>query len=228
MLANARQVLIVAAHPDDEALGCGGTLVKLAAKGLVPKIVFFTDGEGSRTSDIGFDAGRKRASAAISAATILGAEVIRLGQFPDNALDTVPLLTLVQFLEEVISQVEPDMILTHWVGDLNVDHQIVSRAVLTATRPQRGMPVKSIFSFEIPSSSEWNFSSVQPFAPDCYVNIEVELEKKLEALRCYESELRPFPHPRSLEAIRSLAIFRGVSAGFKYGEAFKLMRSLTD
>jgi LmbE family N-acetylglucosaminyl deacetylase len=223
-------VLIVAAHPDDEVLGCGGTIARHVAEGDSVGIVFFTDGVGAR--HIEGDARHEpdqilRNESAIAAAAILGAAApVNLG-FPDNRLDSVDLLDLVQALEAKGRRIEPTVVYTHWFGDLNIDHRRVYQSVLTAFRPTDTSTVRQIRSFEIPSSTEWGDKSVTPqFNPTSYVDISSFLDVKLRAMEAYAQEMRSFPHPRSREAIEALARWRGAESGLMAAEAFVQIREI--
>jgi len=145
---------------------------------------------------------------------------------PDNRFDTVPLLDVIKIVEDLIVRLQPEVIYTHYRGDLNIDHVITHRAVLTATRPQTSQPVKEIYAFEVPSSTEWSFDQFSPFQPNVFVDISATLKLKQEAMALYESEARPFPHPRSSEALRAIAQRWGSVVGFGSAEAFELVRSL--
>ncbi len=219
-------VLVVAAHPDDEVLGCGGTIAHHTAAGEKVSILLFADGISSR-AEAGSDAIEERQSAARAAAKALGAEAPRFLGLPDNRLDTVPLLDVVKKVETVINEINPAVIYTHHGGDLNIDHRIASDVVLTAARPLPGAPVRAIYAFETVSSTEW----AQPpdgsgFRPTRFVDISAHLAAKKAALECYAEELRPFPHPRSHEALEVLARWRGASAGLEAAEAFEVVREI--
>jgi LmbE family N-acetylglucosaminyl deacetylase len=217
------KALVVAAHPDDEALGCGGTMAALAAAGCAVKVAFVADGVGARgTAMAGLE---ERRGAAYEACARLGAEIVHVGSFPDNRLDTVALLDIVRMVEGVVAQHRPQLVLTHHPGDLNVDHRQVAAAVLTACRPVAGHPVSTLLSFEVCSSTEWNHPDAQPgFSPDLFVDISATLGAKLDALRSYGAEMRPWPHPRSFEAVEHLARWRGAVVGAQAAEAFKVLR----
>jgi LmbE family N-acetylglucosaminyl deacetylase len=149
------------------------------------------------------------------------------GAFPDNALDSVPLLTVVKHIEAVAAQVQPDLVYTHHGGDLNVDHQQVCRAVLTAFRPQPGASVREIRTFEVPSSTEWSHPSVTaPFQPTLYVDVSGTWSAKEAALAAYAEELRVAPHARSLQGLDALSCLRGAQVGVSRAEAFCVLRRL--
>ncbi len=218
-------VLVVAAHPDDEVLGCGGTLARLAASGIETHVLFMTDGVSSRPGANDLAARRE---AAASAAEIIGLNPPTFNDFPDNALDTVPLIEVVRIVEAAIERIAPKTVFTHHHGDLNVDHQVAHRAVITACRPQPGRDVKSILSFSVRSSSEWCVSEPGSyFRPNLFVDIDSTLERKLEALRAYAMEMRKPPHTRSLEAVESEARVLGHTAGLPAAEGFGVVRIIT-
>jgi LmbE family N-acetylglucosaminyl deacetylase len=223
-------VLIVAAHPDDEILGCGGTMARLANEGAEVRIAILAEGMTSRYQQRD-QANQKDLSHlhgnAQQAADSVRAKELVLCKLPDNRLDTVPLLDVVKLVEDLIEKFNPAVIYTHHSGDLNVDHGVVNRAVLTATRPVPGQRVRDIYTFEVPSSTEWAFQRLEPtFRPNVFVDISTTLDTKVSALACYDTETRKFPHPRSPEAIRAIAMRWGSVAGFHAAEAFELIRSL--
>jgi LmbE family N-acetylglucosaminyl deacetylase len=221
-------LLVVAAHPDDEALGCGGTMAKAAAAGVSVHTLFFTNGVGARDARNGTDTpslADERASAAHRALRRLGAGHCDLLDFPDNRLDTVALLDLAQQVEAVVERVRPAMILTHHADDLNVDHRCVHEAVMTACRPQPGHEVQQILCFEVASSTEWRAPrAATAFVPQLFVDISSHLTDKLAALQEYEAEMRPWPHARSIEALGHLARWRGATVGVEAAEAFMVAR----
>ena len=160
-------------------------------------------------------------------ADLLGITELFLYDLPDNRFDTIPLLDVIKIIEELIERLQPEVIYTHHGGDLNIDHAITQRAVLTATRPVVGCPIKKIYAFEVPSSTEWSFGQFQSaFQPNVFVDITDTLETKIKAMAVYESETRLFPHPRSFEAIRNIARRRGSMVGLKASEAFMLVRDV--
>lgn len=216
-------VLVVAAHPDDEALGCGGAIARHAAAGARVEIVFLADGEGARGPAAGDVAARQ--TAARRAAEILGARPPRFVDLPDNRLDSVPLLEIISRLERALDGYAPEIVYTHSGGDLNVDHRLVHQAAVTLFRPLPGARWRGLFAFEVPSSSEWSTPAIGPvFAPDRFVDISAFVERKMAALAAYAAEMRPFPHARSCEAVRALATWRGATAGVAAAEAFQTLR----
>jgi LmbE family N-acetylglucosaminyl deacetylase len=223
-------ILVIAAHPDDEVLGCGATMARLASEGAAVSILILATG---LTSRLDFDQGQKEVllrthhDRAVRAGHLIGAREVNLAGYPDQLMDTVPLLDITQAIEREIERVRPDTIFTHHGGDLNMDHVIAYRATLTATRPVPGCTVREVYAYEIPSSTEWSFQRFEPkFQPNVFVDIAGSIEKKIEAMQVYESETRPFPHPRSPKALRSLAARWGSVAGLEAAEAFELVRKI--
>lgn len=223
-------ILVVAAHPDDEVLGCGGTMTRLAREGHPVRIAILAEGMSSRYAqreDADQEQLRHLHARAQQAADKVGAKELVLCKLPDNRLDTVPLLDVVKAVEELVTRFRPEVIYTHHPGDLNVDHGVVHRAVLTATRPMSGQCVRDIYAFEVPSSTEWAFQRLEPsFRPNVFVDIADSLDTKIAALACYDTETRKFPHPRSAEALRAIATRWGSVAGLQAAEAFELIRSV--
>ena len=218
-----KTILVVAAHTDDEALGCGGTIAKHVAQGDIVYAAFLADGVTSRTeaSEEDLDA---RNTAASKALHILGIKKSFMLGFPDNRLDSVPLLDIVQKLETIFAEVEPHVVYTHHNGDLNVDHRVTHQAVLTACRPLPDASVKEIYAFEVLSSTEWYTPSVAPFIPNVFVDISAYLDTKLKALEAYKLEMRNQPHARSILNSKRHSECRGASVGTGAAEAFTLIR----
>lgn len=216
-------VLVVAAHADDEVLGCGGTIVRHVAEGDVVYVVFMADGESSRVG-VGSTALAIRNFAAESAKEILGVKENFYLSLPDNSMDSIPLIDVVQQLESIIQKLKPNIVYTHHYGDLNIDHRITHQAVLTACRPQPGTSVKEIYAFEVMSSTEWAHQSKEPFTPNYFVDISPALQVKLNALEAYASEMREPPHSRSVEHLSILARHRGHCVGVPAAEAFVALR----
>jgi len=225
-----KKVVVVAAHPDDEVLGCGGTIARLAREGTDIHIVILGEGISSRydrRSQADQRALRKLQRDARAAGTLLGAASMTFEGLPDNRFDELPLLDVVKRVERRISEVNPETIFTHHPGDLNVDHRTTFHAVLTATRPVNGCRVREIYTFEVPSSTEWAFQQLQPaFKPNMFVDITSTVEMKIKGMLHYESESREFPHPRSTEALRTISRRWGSVVGLEYAEAFELVRAI--
>ena len=215
-------VLIVAAHPDDEVLGCGGTIAKHINKGDKVHVVFMTNGVGSRNTSS--KEIQERQQAAKNAANILGVSSTQQFDFPDNKMDTVALLDVVQLIEEVIEKLQPEIIYTHHAGDLNIDHQITHKAVITACRPQPDFCVKEIYAFEVLSSTEWQTPGVLHFSPNVYIDITKFIDIKKKTLKIYSEEMRQPPHSRSVDNVLRINALRGNSIGVNYAEAFILLR----
>ena len=222
-------ILVLAAHPDDEVLGCGGSIAKLADKGAIVHVAFLADGVLSRPSAQTVQQLElsNRRTAARKACEILGVESVSFADFPDNRMDTVPLLNITQVVEALIVQHQPEMVFTHHVGDVNIDHRRLHESVVTACRPQLDHPTKTLLCFEVPSSTEWQLTGSAPaFAPNWFVDISATLDRKLAALEAYAAELRAWPHPRSLQGVEHLAHWRGATIGVDAAEAFILGRQL--
>ena len=223
--------LVIAAHPDDEVLGCGGTIARYASEGQDVHIAILGEGVSSRharRSDAPAGGLLQLQADARAAAAAMGARSVLFGGLPDNRFDQVALLDVIKQVERWIGDVRPDVVYTHHPGDLNVDHGITFRAVLTATRPgASSVAVPDLYAFEVPSSTEWAFQRVEPvFRPSVFVDIAAGLEKKVAAMQCYESERRDAPHPRSPEVLRAAAVRWGSVAGVQAAEAFELIRSV--
>jgi LmbE family N-acetylglucosaminyl deacetylase len=229
MTIRKKIVLVVAAHPDDEWLGSGGTALRHIREGDAVYMAVMGEGVTAR-----FPSRGKAPTSALSrlrlnarqAARAMGVKDLFLHGLPDNRFDTVPLLDLVKKVEGLVGRLRPDVVYTHHQGDLNMDHALVARAVVTATRPMLGQSVRSVLAFEIPSATEWAFRDESAFRPHQFVNISATLSKKLEALSYYRGEMRDFPHPRSPKAVEALARWRGATAGFEAAEAFELVREV--
>lgn len=221
-----KSILVVAAHSDDEAFGCGGTIAKLAKQKNKIYAIYFTDGVSARQNRKSIQKEIKyRKKNSLNAAKILGIKKCTHYSYPDNQLDTVPILQIVQIIEKEILKLKPELILTHFENDLNIDHQIICSAVKTATRPKPGSSVKKILLFETLSSTEWLFSNKKKiFNPNYFVDISKTINKKIKAVCCYKNEFFKWPHPRSIKGVKTLAMFRGQSVGIKYAEGFQLLR----
>jgi len=225
-----KKILVIAAHPDDEVLGCGGTIARLTREGHDVYVAILGEGITSRydkreLADQGIIKELRDRSHQVS--KLLGVKELCLYGLPDNRFDTVPLLDIVNIIEKLKKRFQPQIVYTHHCGDLNIDHVITHRAVLTATRPAANCPVREIYAFEVPSSTEWSFSQFKPlFQPNVFVDIIDTLETKLQAMALYNTESRLFPHPRSSEALYAVAIYRGSISRCGAAEAFELIRTI--
>lgn len=216
------KILVVAAHPDDEVLGCGATIARHSHNGDKVQVVFLADGYESRIDGVDREASAKEAS------ELLGCEPPIFLNLPDNQLDSVALLYIVKEIEEIIGDFLPSIIYTHHYGDLNIDHQVAHRTVMTACRPQPNFCVKEIYSFEIVSATHWQSVSMGGlFSPNYFVDVSDFINNKINALHCYESEMRAYPHARSHEALINLSKFRGSSVGLQNAEAFCVERLIS-
>jgi len=216
-------VAAVFAHPDDEVLGAGATLAGLAAAGARVRILLLASGLAARGPTDETEIGKLRAHAR-EAARRLGAESVEFGGFPDNAMDTVPLLDVVRRVESFMGDFPADTVFTHHGGDLNVDHRRTFEAVVTACRPLPGSAVRTILAAEVLSSSEWAPTPLGGFTPTEFVDVSDTIDRKIDAMSAYAGEVRTWPHPRSPEGIRNLASLRGQQAGFAAAEAFQTVR----
>lgn len=217
-------IAVIMAHPDDEVLGMGATICRYAAEGHKVRLYFMTD--GTRQTEPNYrEASDERKRAAIAAGETLGVAGWRFGGYPDNMLDTVPMLRLAQEVEGWLKEQRADIIYTHFAGDLNVDHERTSLAVQTACRPiMGGLAPEALYAAEVPSSTGWGEAT---FSPNQFVAVtEEQVERALIAFSSYRSEVRLPPHPRSREAFRNLRKFWGSLVGVENAEAFRLLRGL--
>jgi LmbE family N-acetylglucosaminyl deacetylase len=222
----ADRILVVAAHPDDETYGLGGTIARHTRQGDDVHVLILTDGVTSR-----HDVTEPQKAAARNACNILGVADVRFVDFPDQRLDGMPLLEVIQPIYDRVKVLRPQIVYTHHRGDANQDHRAVFAATLVAVRPFGDNPVRRVVSYEVASSTEWGPPFGEwAFLPNIFVDISATLVTKLRAVEAYrhtfESEVRPFPHPRSLEAVRAYAQQRGITAGMPAAEAFTLVRQL--
>lgn len=218
------QVLIIIAHPDDEVIGCGGTICYHKLLGHHLSLVCSTNGVGSR-DNVTPDQEKERELACINSSKLLGIENVHNLSFPDNSMDTIPFINIVKEFECIIDQYNPDIIYTHHNKDLNIDHRIVANAVVTATRPIPKQKAPNLYSMEILSSTDWSFND-ETFKPNVFVDISNVFEKKFDALKAYNTEIRQYPHSRSYGNIENLARLRGCTIGVEYAEAFQLIREI--
>ena len=218
-----KNILCIVAHPDDEALGVGGTLIKHVNQGDNVNIVIMSLGEDSKSN---IKKNKFRKNNATEWSNLVGCKLHSLLKLPDQQFDIIPKLEIIKKIEIILNKIKPSIVYIHHSGDINHDHQIISHAVLTAMRPMGKYNFEAeIRSFETPSSTEQSPNIEQYiFRPNFYVNIEEEWKKKLLALNVYKHELGNHPHPRSIKSIEALAIKRGSESGYKKAEAFQIIR----
>lgn len=226
------RILVVAAHPDDDVLGCGGTIARFRDAGCPVRVMFLAEGVTARFAPEQFETpevqekSARRNHNALRALAQLGvaADEVFVQQRPCCRLDQVSLIDLTKEIEQHIRDFRPTRLYTHAADDPNVDHGTVHRAVLPAVRPLAGQTLRAVFAFEVLSSTEWN--PQKPFAPTAFTDVTTTMDRKIAAMAAYEDEMHPPPHPRSPEVIRALGRFRGAQAGVAYAEGFSLIRGL--
>ena len=222
----SKKILIVAAHPDDEVLGCFGTVARLIKEGYDAYTLILGEGKTSRDEKRVVEDKKDEIeilnTEIIKANEKIGIKKVFIESFPDNRFDSVDLLDIIKVISKVKDTIKLDIIFTHYENDLNIDHQITYKAVITATRPMDEECVKEIYSFEILSSTEWNYPL--SFSPDTFYDISDTIDLKIKAMKEYKSELCEYPHPRSLYGIELNAKYHGMRVGKKYVEAFKTVR----
>ena len=230
MIEKNKTIVVIAAHPDDEVIGCGGSIARFRQEGKDVHILLMTDGVSSRNQDpnhVNIDDVTDRNNHSEKANKILGTSSVTYLNFPDNMMDSVSMLSVVKEIESFLEKHKPDIVFTHHSGDVNIDHRIVHDAVIVACRPQPGYYVKELLFFEIASSSEWQSNSFnKPFLPNMFIDISSTIQKKADALNEYEIETREFPHPRSIEAIKALSKWRGSNVGVSNAESFMIGRMI--
>ena len=218
-----KNVLVVAAHPDDEVLGVGGTIPLIRARGGRVTVCIVTDGSSAQYAGDA-EIGQQKNQSLHAAHRILGTDEVVRWDFPDMRLDTVEHIALNRAFETLIREQQFDTVFMHHSGDINLDHQLIHRSVLVATRPMPGQPVASLLGYHVNSATDWGGRSRQnAFCPNVFVDIESTIKTKLDALQCYAVELRDYPHPRSLAAVENRAKVFGSEVGFRYAEAFQLL-----
>jgi LmbE family N-acetylglucosaminyl deacetylase len=225
------RVLVVVAHPDDEVLGCGATICKIICNGGAVRVLILGEGSSCRYpqqmlgSDQVCHEMLQRRQFAEEALTVLGATDAVFGNLPCGRFDTTPIIDIGKQIEIQIADFQPDTVITHFAGDANSDHRITFNAVIAATRPVPKGVVRTVLSFETPSSTEWRF--VDAFAPNFFIDVTEYIDLKIKAFDCYsETEARPFPFPRCEQGLRTYASFRGMQVGVQCAEAFQLVRSV--
>lgn len=221
-----KKILVIAAHPDDEVLGLGGTIARHTQQQNQVSVLFLTDGVTAR-----HNVTEPQKAAARKACKILGVEDVYFANLPDQHLDSLALIDIIKPIANLIKELCPEIVYTHHRGDANQDHRRIFEATLVAVRPFDGNPVSQVLCYEVGSSTEWGPPFTEwSFCPNIYVDISTTLEAKMDAVEAYrdtfQSELKPFPHPRSPEAVRIYAQHRGVNVGMQAAEAFVLVRQL--
>ena len=224
-----KRVLVIAAHPDDEVLGIGGTIAKLSFEGVECHLLIVTDGSSSqyRDSDHLHEIIEAKKLETKGCADLLGFKSIHYGELPDMKLDKTPHIVINQVIEKVIDEVQPDTVFTHFWGDVNRDHQEVYNSTLVAVRPVMGQVVCELYSYRVPSSTEWTPNKADTmFMANFFVDIEKYAEQKYKAFACYSTELREYPHPRSVQYLREADKAVGLRVGLLAAEEFVMLRKL--
>lgn len=226
------KILIIAAHPDDEVLGVGGTIAKYTSRGIEVSLLIVTDGSTAQYRDNPNlnNIIEEKKQETRQAADILGIKNIYYGGLPDMMLDTISHIEINKVIENIINEVKPTIVYTHFYGDINKDHQIVCESTLVACRPVKDQIVKKLFLYSVPSSTEWNIQmSHMAFMPNWYENIEeVYAKQKYRAMECYKKELREYPHPRNIKYLRNADTSEGNKVGRQVAESFMLVRYIVD
>jgi len=228
--SNGMRILVVAAHPDDEVLGCGGTLAKAVAAGAEVAVMFLGEGVSARFPVGHYDneefrvQTRVRMEGARAALQVLGITNCEFGARFCGQFDTYPLISIVKDIERKMEQFKPHLLFTHNLAEVNIDHRLSYEAVEVACRPTRDFIATQIYTFEIPCSGSWTFES--SFKPNVFVEIDEHWERKIAAWACYQGEARPFPFPRSIEGLKTLAQYRGMMSNLSLAEAFRMERMI--
>jgi N-acetylglucosamine malate deacetylase 1 len=220
------RILVVAAHPDDETLGAGGTIARYAEHGEEVWVCLLTEGVSARHDHV-----NQQKECAVKACEVLGVKRVVFCDLPDQRLDALPLLDVIQPLQACVRELQPDVVYTHFKEDVNQDHRVAFQATMVATRPFGDNSVNRVLCYEAPSSTEWGASFAGTvFAPNVFVDISETLPAKLEAMRMYSmthvSEVPPYPHPRSYEALETYAKRHGIVVGLRAAEPFMLVREI--
>ena len=221
-----KKILVIAPHPDDEVLGCGGTIAKHVKEGDEVYLCIVTKGY---TPDWSEEFIKNRPKEIKKSNEILGIEKTYFLNFPTAKLDTIPQKELNDSISNIVKEIKPEIVYAPHEGDLSKEHRLIFEAALVATRPKPGSSVKKILCYETLSETEWGRNLIKKmFIPNVYIDISNTLKEKLKAMKAYKSELKEYPHPRSLEIIKALAKKRGSEAGLKFAEAFMLIREIGD
>jgi len=219
-----RRILVIAAHPDDEVLGVGGTIARYAHMGASVYVVLMSEGATSRHKKKMID---QLKNSALKASIKLGVKKVYFEGLPDERLDQIPFIDVIKPIEKRVGEIKPQIVFTHHRGDSNTDHQIVFKATIAATRTLQKSPIKRVLCYEVPSSTEQAPPFPEyAFIPNVFVDITNTLHMKLEAMRAYRSEVKDYPHPRSVDALTFHAKYRGIKVGLRAAEAFELVREV--
>lgn len=209
------KVLVISAHPDDEVLGMGGTIKKLSKMKNEIRLCVITEGVTAQYSDKKMITVRKESC--IKSSKVLGISKVYFLNYPDMKLDSIPNVEINKKLEEIIKKFNPEIVYITPRNDLNRDHRLVHESALVVTRSFTSN-VKQLYCYELPGFVD------EQFAPNVYVNIDSEFKYKVKALNCYKTEIKNFPHSRSIKSLENLATYRGVQSGMKKAEAFRLIK----
>ena len=226
-----KRILIISAHPDDEVLGCGGILSKYSHR-CSATILFIGEGSSCRFANLESkdeitEAINQRKKASKNAMELLDVDDVIFKDLPCGRFDTIPILEINHIIENCISAIKPDIVLTHDEGDVNNDHRIIYRSTKMSTRPNSKCFVPILLSYEVPSSSECTFSENSQFSPNIFEKLSAnDIGNKWKALSFYETEVSSFPFPRSEVGLETYARFRGMQIGTEFAEAFRLIRQI--
>lgn len=222
-----KKILVVVAHADDEILGVGGTIARLAKENEV-YVLILTDSCSSQYANQDVCAIiEEKKKCAVAANKLVGVKEVIYSDLPDMRLRETPHTKINAVIEKYIEEIKPQIVLTHHFGDVNLDHQEVYKSVMVAARPTQTQSVERVYTFEVLSATEWQSSDARyAFIPNTYIDISDTIDKKVKAMEAYSQEVRKYPHPRSKEAILNLAAYRGQSVGMEYAEGLCLVRDL--
>jgi len=220
----AHRILVIAPHPDDEVLGCGGSIARFAQEGKEVHVVIATKGCEPLYSKKYVAQGRNEAK---NAHLLLGVTKTHFLDFPAAELDTVKHREINEAMGDLLYKIKPDTIFVPFVGDIHLDHKLTFLSAMVASRPAAKHKVKYVYAYETLSETNWGAPYISPaFTPNVFIDIAKYLDKKLEAFACYENQVKEFPHERSIKNLENLARLRGAQAGCDAAEAFVLIRSI--
>lgn len=222
------KILVIAAHPDDEIYGMGGTIARLKDEGNELHLLIVTDGSTAQYRDKAdideiIKAKKKETE---KAASIVGFSSVHYGKLPDMRLDITEHIEVNKVIEDIINEIKPDTVFTHFWGDVNLDHRCIYQSTIVATRPVFGQSVKEVYCYSVPSSTEWQPKISEQFAPNYFVDISKYVQQKYAAIEAYETELRDFPHPRSVETVSVQDKASGLRIGLSAAEEFVVLRKI--